>query len=270
MNVTSTTITVKSNSSNTFGILEIFGDLHIDATRTLFLGRVLLIVWEYYRQWHYIRISRREWGGNGRSAGGGGGGGGNGNSVNIICFGTIAATLTIQSGIGGTGGAAAQVTNDAGSSALVDFGGAGGTVVAAANNGGGGGGGIGNGGNGANAGTSATTGGDGAGGGGGSSTATTGANGGIVTGLNTIWMSGSTGGKGGNGGGSPQKGTDGATGNVFLYSRYTSAPCTVTTSYGTSDGATGIAVYNELAQMSYLWGLLNSSFLYSSKSGAAV
>lgn len=231
-----------SNIPNTFGILEIFGDLQIDAGVTLILGRVLLIVHGNITGSGTISgVS----GANGGNSVIGGGGGGGGIFLNIFCFGDIHNTITLSPGKGGSGGSGGGTATN-GDDAFVDFGGTGGVVWFGV---GGGGGGIGNGGDGG------ASGGIGAGGGGGGTGGAT----------DFLWI-----GAGGNGGtGAFGIGQGGQTGYLQLFSRYSSAPCTVDVS-AVSGGTAGNANYYNLANIDYARLVLHRDFSYFTKGDNAI
>lgn len=237
---------IYSNIPNTFGILEIFGDLQIDAGVTLILGRVLLIVHGNITGSGTISGVSGANGGNCIVASGSGGGGG-GIFLNIFCFGDIDNTITLRSGKGGSGGTQIVPTN--GDDAFVDFGGTGGLLSGGS---GGGGGGIGNGGDASTVGAG-LSGGIGAGGGGGATGGTGGA-------TDFFWI-----GAGGNGGGGGI-GQGGQSGYLQLFSRYTSAPCTVDVA-AIAGGTAGIAAYYDLGFITNAKGILQYNFNYYTKNG---
>lgn len=276
-----------SNSTNTFGILEIFGNLEIDSGITLTLGRVLLIVHGNIIGSGTIQGKTGAAGGNGgysaANVRGGGGGGAGGISLHIMCFGSIANTITIRSGRGGAGGLApssGSVVATAGTASTInDIGVGTGGIVTGINSstGGGGGGSNGNGGNGgAVAGgiaNNASAAGAGAGGGGGAysttgGTATATASAGGSNGGSIWYASGGAGGSASAGVSNP--GVNGGSGNLTLYSIYTSAPCTVDVSATTGvgqTGAAGSATYNNLAAISNWLGELTQTYAYLTKAG---
>ena len=235
---------IYSNIANTFGILEIFGDLQIDAGVTLTLGRVLLIVHGNITGSGTISGVSGANGGNAVVAfGAGGGGGGGGTFLNIYCFGDIYNTITLSPGKGGSGGMKIGTPTN-GDDTFVDFGGTGGTTDGS---GGGGGGGIGNGGN-----APAGAGGIGAGGGGSGTGGAT----------DFFWI-----GAGGNGGGGVLgNGQGGQSGYLQLFSRYTSAPCTVDVA-AVAGGTAGIAAYYDLGFITNAKGILQYNFNYYTKNG---
>ncbi len=238
---------IYSNLSNTFGILEIFGNLTVNATYTLTLGRVLLIVHGNIYGSGTIAGTAGAVGGNGTiniyTAGGGSGGG----AINIVCFGDIDATINITTGKGGAAGISPTTASD-GADAFIDFGGLGG---ADDGNFGGGGGGIGNGGYYI---TNATIdGGIGAGG----------ACGNAIVGIGgdkNIWI-----GSGGDGGDSSAIiAQAGQTGDFNLFSRYTASPCTVNVA-AVSGGSAGVENYYDLTLFDDFKQYLQEYFNYYTK-----
>jgi len=247
--------TIDSNVTDSFAILEIFGDLTINSGVTLTLGRVLLIVHGNITGTGTLSGKVGANGGNGFTlvAGGGGSGGG---CINIFCFGEIASGLTIVTGKGGAAGLSSQLTPTAGANAYIDFGGLGGAITT---QGGSGGGGIGNGGD--EAPTGASNGNNGSGfGSGGSGAAGLGYTRGLGTAGN-VWIN--TGGNGGeySGGGVLTAPQGGRTGDLNLWSRYTTAPCTVDVS-AISGGFAGAENYYDFSDVTDAKYILQEDFNY--------
>ncbi len=242
---------IYSNIKNTFGILEVFGNLTVNATYTLTLGRVLLIV---HGNIYGSGTIAGTVGANGSAYSGGfpppyyaGGAGGGGGALNVICFGDIDNTINLNPGKGGL----AEQGNA--QNAFIDFGGV------AANTGAGvgaGGAGIGDG---AIYETSAT--GIGAGAGGtGSVTVYTG-------GVKNIWIG--AGGNSGVGGVTLTNSYNGQTGDLNLFSRYTADPCNIDVSgrvnVNTSTGVAGVKNFYDITQMTDFANYLNFYFNYHTK-----
>lgn len=253
-----------------FGILQVFGDITLTGTAILSLKRTVLIVYG-----------------------------------NITGTGTIQAPK--NTGDGGAG-SVSFAGSTAGANAYTELGGAGGTTDGT--DAGGGGGGFGNGGNAPSLSNNGNPGSQGGGGSGGSWGASNvgGAGGAAVnyivsaggtggTGVNSGGYGGAGGGGGGQhliifcfgtigsgltlrsglpgvggtgGSGLTTHGTGGTAGDLYLFSQYTSAPCTVNVNKGTTfgdkrDGANGTAYYNSL-DIGNFQGLIND-FAFYTKTG---
>ena len=258
---------IHSNIKNTFGILEVFGNLTVNATFTLTLGKVLLIVHgNIYGSGTISGMTGANGGnGNNNNTDGGGGGGGGGGGLHVVCFGYIDSTIILASGKGGSGGLGSQATATSGANALfTDYGGLGGigTITAPGNTtGGGGGGGEDDGGAGYGDGSRIpTVGGIGGGGGGGGDGYI-----GMAGGVKSFWIGG-----GGSGGNAANNGYNGQTGDFYLFSRYTVDPGGVDVSGLVNanpalSGLPGIATYYNITLMTDFTNYLNKIYNYSTK-----